>query len=72
MIWEDLREIENVERRVNERAKLIKYLLEKKKRETLAEKAAYHVARHIKSVEDVNKLEIPFTLHSLVTKFFEY
>ena len=51
---------------------VVKYLLEKQKRETLEEKAAYHVAAHISNVEDVEKLEIPLTLFSLVQKFLEF
>ena len=51
---------------------LLKYLLEKQKRETLEEKAAYHVAAHINNEEDVEKLEIPRSLFSLVKKFLVY
>merc|ERR1719318_287539 len=56
----------------NETADLIKYLLEKKTKETLEEKAAYHVATLINNIEDVEKLEIPLTVHSLVKKFLLY
>ena len=51
--------------------KIIKYLIEKQKKETLKEKAAYHVARHLNNVEDVEKLGIPRTLYSLVRKFID-
>ena len=52
--------------------KMIKYLLEKQKKETLEEKAAYQVARLIKNEDDVEKLEIPQTLYSVVKKFLDY
>ena len=51
---------------------LIKYLVEKQKKETLAEKAAFHVAKCINNMEDVENLEIPVTLYSLVKKFFDH
>ena len=56
----------------NDGDEVIKYLLEKQKKETLEEKAAYHVATHLNNVEDVDKLEIPQTLYSLVKKFLDY
>ena len=55
----------------NEDDEIIKYLLEKQKKETLEEKAAYHVATNINN-DDVEKLEIPRTLYSLVTKFLDF
>ena len=56
---------------------VIKYLLEKQKKETLEEKAAYHVATHLSHVEDVEELGLPRTqigekLISLVSKFLDY
>ena len=55
----------------NDNDEMIKYLLEKQKEETLAEKAAYHVASHINNVQDAERLGIPRTLCSLVNKFFD-
>ena len=51
--------------------KMIKYLLERKKKETLAEITAYQVAVQLHTAEDAKKLDIPHSLHSLVIKFFD-
>ena len=57
---------------MNDDDEVVKYLKEKQKEETLEEKAAYIVASHINNVEDVEKLEIPRSLFSLIKKFLDY
>ena len=53
-------------------AEMVRYLLERNMRkESLAEIAAYNVAKMIDTEEDVKDLEIPLELYSLVTKFLE-
>ena len=56
----------------NDDDEMIKYLVEKEKKETLAEKAAYQAAKHLNNEEDVSTLEIPRTLYSLITKFLDF
>ena len=51
---------------------ILKYLLERKKTvETLAEMAAFIVAKRVAKEENVESLEIPISLYSLVTKFLD-
>ena len=57
---------------MNDDDEVVKHLKEKQKEETLEEKAAYIVASHINNVEDVEKLEIPRSLFSLIKKFLDY
>ena len=53
-------------------AEMVRFLLERNMRnETLAEIAAYNVAKMIDKREDVKDLGIPVELYSLVAKFFE-
>ena len=56
--------------RKRENYEILKYLLERNKTvKTLAEMAAFIVAKRVAKEDNVNSLDIPISLHSLMTKF---
>ena len=59
-------------KKMPEGAEMLEYLIQRNRKvETLAEIAAYNVAKYIGNETDVEQLEIPKCLHRLVTKFFD-